>query len=132
MGINVYWDDPGKTILVVAYADPWTWEDYYAATEEIDRKIYQAKAVPVGIISDFTHSRSIPAQALTHFRQSASVMAANDGPTIFMMVDIKGIWQAVAMIMSRLYPKAAEKVCYAGSLETARKLLKDREVVHTS
>lgn len=132
MGIKVTWDNPEKNIILLTYKDPWTWNDYYKAAEKVEVMGQLVNYPIVGVISDFTQTRSIPANAVFHFTRSATAMSTAKHPALFVMVDAKGILQIINVTMCKLYPKAAEKVQCVGSLDTARAMLAKCQIATTS
>lgn len=128
MSITVNWGDPHLTILCYTIADPWTWEEFYTATEQ-GRQMREARGPGhVNVIVDFAASRKIPSGALSHFGNMFKRGAPGTNrvervivvkPTSFLL--------AIAQILMKLNPTIVQKVAFANSLEDAYSLLAQQE-----
>lgn len=67
MPIAVVWDDDEKSIVVSKFADPWDWNDFYMAGETATM-LAGTVSHPVALVSDISGTRSLPANAMVHFR----------------------------------------------------------------
>lgn len=129
MPINVAWLDDECTILVISYHDPWNWEEFYSAMGKIKTLVPVDAPPPFAVINDYSHSTSIPADALPHFRQQADAVVNNPAETLYVMVDVKGLWQTLGRIMQQNYPQVQHRTFHVGNLEEAKTLLASKKTV---
>lgn len=130
MGITVKWDNQDKSILLVTYHDPWTWEDFYPAMQQAEHMILKTKRPIRGVITDFTHSRSIPANAFPHFKAVITGLRGSQEGPLLIMVDLHGGWQAISNVFRLMYPTLWQRVQHAGNLTEARALLLNKQALN--
>ncbi len=123
MGILVDWHDAKQTIILVAYIDPWSWDDFYPAMRRLDNLIHQCDQLPDGIIFDFSGSRSIPANAFSHFRQIIEHLENKGSRTRVITVDVQGMWRGILNVLMGMYPNIEKRSYLVGNLEEARALI---------
>ncbi|MCL4250198.1 MAG: hypothetical protein KJ065_18765 [Anaerolineae bacterium] len=65
--IEVKWDNPEKNIVVWKFSSPWTWEEFFAAKNEVDTMIDGVDGI-VDSIFLTSEAQSIPSNAIATFR----------------------------------------------------------------
>ncbi len=123
MAIQIEWDDEAKTIIRHTYEPGWTLTEYH---ELLDHNSQMTMSVThcVDIISDFSNSKTSPAQLVSvsrHVEQKLptypQISVAVNAPTL-----IKVIVEAVLRISSA---RGQLTVRFARSLDEARMIIRD-------
>jgi hypothetical protein len=79
MSIQVDWADETKTVILETFQGNWTWEEFYAISQQAFNMIRSVNHM-VHIFSDFRASGSLPVGgAITHAGNVLSDMPANWG-----------------------------------------------------
>lgn len=78
MPINIFWDNDEKTILIRKMLDPWTWQDYANAIEEVHQKLTEVDHT-VDIVVDCTAIDAIPVGGLGSLLKSNRDYPPNAG-----------------------------------------------------
>ncbi|MBL8165249.1 MAG: hypothetical protein JNJ61_24920 [Anaerolineae bacterium] len=121
MPVIVVWDDEEQTIQRYSFVAPWTWDEYRAAVEQAWTDA-RTRPYVVNVIIDFTHMGALPQGYLTHFSRTAMTrISPNLG--IVVLVGMKGFMHTVNQLMMQLFPRLAERINHANSLEEARAII---------
>ncbi|GAB4508910.1 MAG: hypothetical protein OHK0046_02780 [Anaerolineae bacterium] len=120
MGINVRWDRVDPTLIVIAYTDPWLWKDFHAAMRQLEDMVKAASYPVSAVISDYTQSRSIPANVFSHFHATADEIEQDPNETLIITVGATGMWLAISKAYHVLYPHLSERFKHVGNMAEAR------------
>jgi hypothetical protein len=87
--IELFWYDPGETILYFRFGRTWLWEEFFEADAESNR-LASGKDYVVDTIFDFTVTVTVPDKLLTNFLRAAkgSDEHPNHGITVIFGVGI--------------------------------------------
>jgi hypothetical protein len=116
--INLSWDDDAKTLLYVAIALPWDWNDFRAAVEEAKTML-----VPItdkrGILIDIREAGDMPPTGfIKHVRQ-----VLQDTPAIPMVIiGDPEITQTIFSSIIRIM-RTRRKLFFVRTLEEAREAI---------
>jgi hypothetical protein len=123
MPVQVTWDNPEKTIILLTFEGNWTWEETYQAVAERNRMI-ESVSNNVDIIVNFGSAGfKIPPNAITHTRnimsQSHSRIVRN------VVVGFKPVHIALWKIIEKIYATMGKSQQYflVGSLDEAHAML---------
>lgn len=121
MGIQVRWDNPQKDILLCIFEESWNWQDYQAAMEQ-GRALIDSVDYAVDVIFDFQRTHFAPSGALRHLGNSFRSLA-DAHLNRLVIVGATGILHIIVEVLNNLYPRTAETMTQAVTLEQAYKLL---------
>lgn len=76
MPIAVVWDNDEKSIILSKFTDPWDWNDFYMAGQTAAMLAGTVNHT-VAFINDITDTRSLPTNAMVHFRSINRAGAPN-------------------------------------------------------
>lgn len=117
MSVQVDWFDAEKKDIVrYEFVGTWTWDDLYAAMNEVNNLLATVDHM-VYVIVDFRQGRGVPGGALTHMRSGTMRAADNWGGGVFL--GINSFLQALVNTFIKMYPRLGERYHTASSLEEA-------------
>ncbi|MEO8396381.1 MAG: hypothetical protein ABI700_25535 [Chloroflexota bacterium] len=122
MKLQVEWDNPEKTIILITYTEKWTWSDFYEANTVA---VAMMKTVdhPVHFLADFRQSRSLPiGGAITHARAALNDLPANWGLLVIVSTSIL-IQRLVSIFRTAFTGKMSTKTYSVTSLEEAYRVI---------
>ncbi|MBN1965643.1 MAG: hypothetical protein JW910_13415 [Anaerolineae bacterium] len=70
MPVTVEWVDDAHSILLAHVADPWTWDDLFAAGDQAS-SLVGSVSHPVALVNDFTGTSRTPPNPITRLRELA-------------------------------------------------------------
>ncbi|NWF70897.1 MAG: hypothetical protein HXY40_17570 [Chloroflexi bacterium] len=81
MAVEVFWDNPQKTIVRYVFTGKWTWDEFYPAYYAA---IAMEKSQPhrVHVIVDLQKGSSVPSNVLLHIKNITDKQPDNIGLTI--------------------------------------------------
>jgi hypothetical protein len=121
MGILVKWDNAEQTILLCAFEESWSWNDYHAAMQQ-GREMMEDVNRAVDVIFDFQRTHFAPSGALRNLGSSFSKLS-DASLNRLVIVGATGILHIIVDVLGNRYPDAASKMIHAVSIEQAYKLL---------
>ncbi|MBZ0281837.1 MAG: hypothetical protein K8L97_13945 [Anaerolineae bacterium] len=117
MSVQADWFDPEqKNIIRYEFVGSWTWDDLYAAMNQVNTLMASVDHT-VYIIIDFRQGRGVPGGALTHMRSSTMRAADNWGGGVFL--GINTFLQALVSTFIKVYPRLGDRYHTAKTLEEA-------------
>ncbi len=82
MAINVQWDNPEQTTVMVVFHRPWTWRDFDSAVERM-LSLFNTVNYRVDVIFDIRDGGFPPPDAITHFKEVSEIDHPNGGLLVF-------------------------------------------------
>ncbi len=117
MSVQANWfDAEQKKIIRYEFEGAWTWDDLYAAMNQVNTLMASVDHT-VYIIIDFRQGRGVPGGALTHMRSSTMRAADNWGGGVFL--GINTFLQALVSTFIKVYPRLGDRYHTAKTLEEA-------------
>ena len=116
MAVDVKWLDDSKTAILREFEGSWTWNEFYASQKEAAAMLNSVK-YEVPQIFDFSQAAVIPANALSHIRDSDNNMPENRGASI--VVTQSRFYGQMYSILEKVIPRLTRKVVLVKSLEEA-------------
>jgi hypothetical protein len=101
MRISVEWDNDQHTILHWVFQNRWTWVDY-AAAQKVANQLLEKIDHPVDVIGDLQNSASLPANALTAYRDFVETTA--DNVDLIVLVGASRFVKAMVGVFLRVMP----------------------------
>ncbi len=124
MGINICWEDEDKSIILMTYERPWTWNDFYAAYAEMDVMLQDVTSA-VYIVIDIRKGGFPPSGASYHFKR----VTQNRHPHVMkvVFVGLPLVIRSFLSVVSTAY-RGKEKFetslfMFAGTVEEAKAVL---------
>ncbi len=78
-GVRCRWYDDQRTIILIEYTDPWTWEDFHVAWGEVIRMMGSVTNT-VDLIVDMRRGPDTPdPEVITHYQAVWDLMPTNVG-----------------------------------------------------
>ncbi|MEZ4670385.1 MAG: hypothetical protein R3E39_20960 [Anaerolineae bacterium] len=122
MAVAVDWLNDDQTILKYEFDGQWTWNELYAALQQVDMMMNSVEHT-VYVIIDYQGSQGIPPGALTHLRSSTMRAAPNWGGGVF--IGISSLVESLLNIFTNLNRKLAERYATAANIEEALSILQN-------
>ncbi len=83
MSISIQWDNPDQTALVLTFTAPWTWAEYEAISDTI-QKAFDSVSNNIDLIIDLHHAGThVPDHVLAQLRDAYSDDVSNLDEYIF-------------------------------------------------
>jgi hypothetical protein len=120
MGIQIVWDDEGKTILRHVYDKKWTIDEYYALVND-NYKIIEDAGRKIDIINDLREMGPLPDGVITAIRYAARHAHPNEGVKI--MVGASMYVRALVSSINTTFATEGVKVTHVTTLEEARAII---------
>lgn len=123
MAVTPHWDNDDKTVLRYDLAGRWTWDEFFAAFDEGTKMLAEAQHTvhfivnPIDLMSKGYLPPGVLQNTLTLYRRTK----ANAGATV--IVGGSPLFRSLNGIGQRIYPRIAQRMHFADSLDEARKLL---------
>ncbi|MGB1288294.1 MAG: hypothetical protein ACPG7F_17295, partial [Aggregatilineales bacterium] len=76
MSIDVTWDTDAKTVLMVSYEKPWTWDEFNQAIDDV-QMLLDSVNHPVHMIFDIRGAGFPPQGAMQRFRRTTQINHPN-------------------------------------------------------
>lgn len=124
MGIQVVWDNDGKTIMRYIYDSSWTWDQLADAIKQAEA-LYGDSDHKVGVIIDLTNSSMLPKDALSRGRTMAD---APHFEKLTIVVGANAFVRSFKNLFDKLYSAkiASREVHFAADLPEARQIITER------
>lgn len=120
MNIQVSWLNAEQTVILAQTVRSWTWEDYYAAREQVNAQLNGVNH-PVTLILN-GNRYSLPSNALSNFGRYTW---DNNTKIVQIILASKGAFlHAMFQMYLRLFPKRQKRVMMVRSLEEAHQHLR--------
>jgi hypothetical protein len=119
MSITVSWDNSEHTIIQCVYQGAWTWTEFYAAVEEVN-KLETSVNHKVYILLDF-HSSHMPGGVPSQFKRISQIQHPNAGPMIIIGHNL--FVRTMFDIFTRIQPQAAERYRFVSHRDEAYTLI---------
>ncbi len=119
MSIDVAWDDPEHTRIIVTYSHDWTWPELYDALE-IGNDMVESAPHPVGGIHDVRALKRVSARAITHIPNLTRRIHPNSKITVF--VSNSALLISMYRSFERMLPASftRRKIVWVDTLDAAR------------
>jgi hypothetical protein len=116
MSVEVSWVDYAQTTILRNFTGLWTWEEFYKSQEQVNAML---RSVPhkVHQILDFSETKSLPPNALTHLRNSGRNVPPNRGKSI--VVTRNNFFLQMYNIINKLFPAITERVVIVATRDEA-------------
>ena len=126
MGIELYWDNDARTVMLCEFERTWTWEELDAVLIKIKRVTDQAEQVIAAIIDvqqgvNFPGGTIFSPGALNQAKKILRMGEGGSGPVI--IVGANPLIRTAYNTMRALDPNHLSNVAFADSLEAARAML---------
>lgn len=119
MSITVAWDNPEKTILRQTYTGRWTWNQFYAASEQT-RDLMDSVDHRVDILIDMRHSSTLPQNAMSHI---GVVERRHRNQGRIVAVGVNQLIQLMFRIVLPIRPHLAEYILIVRTMDEAYAVL---------
>ncbi len=119
MSVNVGWDNPEKSRIILSFKQPWTWVEFNSASDQMDQ-LFTSVTHRVDLIIDITYGGFPPGNAIPHFKRVSETPHANLGQIV--VVGVPGFFRAVLNIIKNVYRGRYEApdFLFFSTLEKAR------------
>ena len=124
MSVTVEWANPEKTILCFRISNPWTWEDYYNATDEAWDMMQTVDHI-VDYVIDMTGTKIVPPNAMSHIRRRASRTHPHKGMGIF--VGVSGFMKVIIDMIGNIIPTSKANVRTCTTLTEAYAIIAEEQ-----
>ncbi|MBK8022875.1 MAG: hypothetical protein IPK19_15950 [Chloroflexi bacterium] len=129
MGIELYWDNDDRTILLVEVRGEFTWDEMYETLGKI-KKVTDRSPVEIGAILDMGADVRFPGGSvfnptgLQHAKNMLSMSKDGTGPMV--VVGVNGLIRKVYDWFTAMDSRAFANVKFADSLAQAQRLMEHR------
>lgn len=124
MSITAVWLDDTKTTILREFSGSWTWDEFYKSQGEVNAMLRSVDHL-VNQIFDFSTTKSLPPNTLTHLRNSGRNMPENRGKSI--VVTQSMFYQRMYLILQRMFPAVTQRVVIVPTREAALEKLSPTE-----
>ncbi len=114
--VTVEWNNPEKTIILLKMVDPWNWEEFYLAQDEI-MLMTETVSHRISFIIDVSQARNIPTNTMTHFRNLSLIHHPQH--QIIVSVGSGALMTALGQILMKLVPSLSKRVYTAADFAEA-------------
>jgi hypothetical protein len=129
MGIELFWDNEEKTIMLCEFQQRWTWDDLFDTLNAI-KKVTENAEREIGAIVDLRSGTTFPGGSFLsadNFEKAKRVLKMGDGGTgPIVIVGANSIVKTIYSTMAGLNSTAASNIHFADSLKQARAYLEKR------
>lgn len=130
MGIELYWDNDERTVMLCEITGSWTWDEMYQTLEKI-KKVTDAADYEIGAILDVSQGISVPGgtiftpTALEHAKRMLKMGEGGTGPVV--IVGANPMIRTIYQTFHNLDRKALGNVRFAATVDEARAMLAQRQ-----
>ena len=117
MSIATYWDDPGKTILIFAFNETWTVDDYLQ-TSRYAQKLMNSVAHPVALIAVFSEGIHLPTGFFQSLYKTQKMITVNLLGVA--LVADSAFARSTYKLLSTVVPSTMQLVKLVSDVDTAR------------
>ncbi|MDX2159965.1 MAG: hypothetical protein SF162_01445 [bacterium] len=126
MGIELYWDNDERTVMLCEVRDPWTWEDLFTTLEKI-KKITDRSETTIGAILDLTEGVTIPGGSIfnpTVFNHAKTMLQMGEGGTgPLVIVGVSPMIRTVFNAFRGMDREATSNITFTPSLDEGRRIM---------
>jgi hypothetical protein len=126
MGIELYWDNDERTVMLCEIAGHWTWDELFDTLRKI-KQVTDKAEYEIAAILDLTGGASIPGGSLftpTAFEKAKQMLKMGEGGTgQIVVVGANGMIRAAYHAIYGLSPRILSNIRFADSADQARRLL---------
>lgn len=132
MGVELYWDNDERTVLLMEIDGAWTWDELFTVLDKV-KKVTAAASVEMGAIIDVSAGAIFPGgsvftpTALENARRMLKMGDGRMGPVV--VAGANGLIRAVVNAAAQLDRSIAASVQFARTADEARALLAQRMAV---
>jgi hypothetical protein len=129
MGIELYWDNEERTIMLLEFEGRWTWDDLFDTLAKA-KKVSAKAAYEIGAIVNISGGVRFPGGSLLNaqsFENAKKLLAMSDGtagPVV--IAGSNPMIRTAFETMSRLSPGSTANIHFAPDLDAARRYLNER------
>lgn len=116
MSVTAKWLDDSKTVVLREFSNNWTWDDFYQAQNHVVEMLNSVDH-KVDQVFDFSQSRALPPNVITHIGNSGRNMPDNRGKSIVILQST--FYQTLYRVISRIFPAIAKNVIITDTREKA-------------
>ncbi|MFN8528728.1 MAG: hypothetical protein U0670_08970 [Anaerolineae bacterium] len=126
MGIELYWDNEERTVMLCEVRGSWTWDDLFATLDKI-KKVTDRSEQTIGAILDLTDGVTIPGgsifnpTALGHAKKMLQMSGGQTGPLV--IVGASPMIKTVFNTFKGLDRQVTQHVAFSATVDDARALL---------
>lgn len=121
MPVTTDWLDEKKNTLYMKFSKPWTWDEYYPASD-LAKSLTDSVENRVNILLDFTESGGmLPPSALTHFKKSAEKAHPRRGAVIIVSKRMMLV-KSLVTVIQKIVPMN-QAILFADTLEEAKGII---------
>lgn len=130
MGMELYWDDDARTVMLLEVRGSWTWDELYATVTKI-KKVTDNADREIGAILDLSEGLKLPGGGFLNkeaYNMAQKLLKLGEGGTG--PVVVVGVNPVIRAIYTTFYPmdkQALGNVRFAGTVDEARDLLAARQ-----
>jgi hypothetical protein len=122
MGIQLVWEDDGKTVLRHIYDGSWSVQDFITAVDE-SRKLLLEVEYPVDLIIDMRSADGPPSGIIPAYQYADRKVP--DNQRLLVMVNPTEYMKSFNRVVGKVAPRAAANRYVVESLEDAFQLIAD-------
>ena len=121
MPVTYSWYNDNQTVLLVEFKQKWAWDDMYRVRDAVLAESTGDNRVDV--IADFSKTRHVPPNAMTHGRKALEKMHPNQGIQIFVGVPtmLKMMFDAAKTLMPQVIVDA--NFAFADTFDEALRII---------
>lgn len=120
MGVRMYWEDAGKTVMCYDLEGAWTWTEFYAALNQVLPE-WETLTHRTDTIVNLLNSAHIPPGAIGHVKSLADKQKPSSGMSI--LVTNNRLAHILYNTARTLYPSVARFFRMALSMREAHEMI---------
>jgi hypothetical protein len=124
MSVHVSWIDDTHTAILREFEGSWTWDEFYASQDEVNSKLRSVTHL-VHQVLDFSQTKSLPPNTLTHLRNSGRNMPDNRGKSL--VVTQSMFYLQMYRVLDRMFPALTKRVVIVATREAALEKIRPAE-----
>ncbi len=126
MGINITWDNPQQTVILVQYQRPWDWSQFSAALGEL-KNLLDSVHHTVDIIFDIRDAGFPPQGAVQRFKQASELNHPNGGLLIYVAPNLLAQFvKSIVRIIEAAFGRFEADFLFVSTPEQARDMIAQR------
>jgi hypothetical protein len=129
MGIELYWDNDERSVMLIEVRGAFSWDDMYAVLQRI-KKVTDSAGYEIAAILDVSEGVQFPGgtvftpAGLNHAKNMLAMGRDGTGPVV--VVGLDGLIRKVYDWFTSMDKKALSNVRFAATLDEAQRLLEAR------
>ncbi len=122
MTVDVKWDNPEETCILITFDRPWTWAEFDTANGQMN-KLFRSVTHRVDLILDITNGGLPPSNAMQRFKQVSENQHVNLGRIV--VVGLPGFFRGMLNVIKSVYRGRYEApdFTFVSTLDKAREQL---------